>query len=203
MSAGKDRLYERDLKGNSYWEKEFNDGILGIQRFPSRDIFVATRRQLYLLDPVGIVVFSPKIQKVDEIDKDTDPKDIVSIRAAGRARDGHMVYVNQEGECTWLDPEGLVARTFKVGQLGQIGAGLIDILPGQRILLPLSDKVAEFDRDGKLTWHLNIQGASAALRLPNGNTLVASGQRVTEFDRDGQDVWSFQSPGPIRSLRRK
>ncbi|MCI0376382.1 MAG: hypothetical protein L0215_02120 [Gemmataceae bacterium] len=197
------KLYERDLKGNSYWEKEFDDPVIAHERLPHGEIFVATRRQLYLLDAVGIVVFSPKVQKVDKIDEDTDESELVSIRAAGRARDGHMVYLNQDGECTWLDPEGLVARRFKVGEFSQNGAGMIDVLAGQRILLPLADKVAEIDGDGNMAWHVKTQSANAALRLPNGNTLVASGQRVLEVDRDGREVWFFQSPGNAVRLRRK
>src|SRR5262249_44277514 len=119
-------LFERDLKGNSYWEKELYDGILGFERLPGGDIFVATRRQLYVLDPVGIVVFSPKVQKVEKIDDDTDPSELITVRGAGRARDGHMVYIKEGGECVWLDPEGLVTRSFPLGDLGQNGVGLID-----------------------------------------------------------------------------
>ncbi|MCI0641992.1 MAG: hypothetical protein L0Y72_04130 [Gemmataceae bacterium] len=203
LVAEGNRLLERDLKGNSYWEKEFDDGIIGIQRLPRGDIFVATRRQLYLLDPVGIVVFTPKIQKVEKIDEDTDESELVTIRAAGRGRDGFMAYVNQNGECTWLDPDGLVTTIFKVGELSESGAGIFDVLPGQRILLPLPDKVAEIDADGKTVWHVKTPGANAALRLPNGHTLVASGQRVTQVDRDGREMWFFDSPGNAVRLRRK
>jgi hypothetical protein len=82
-------------------------------------------------------------------------------------------------------------------------SSVMDVLPGQRILLPLADTVAEFDGDGKMAWHVMTQGANSALRLPNGNTLVARGQGVSEFDRDGREVWSFQWPCNSVRIRRK
>lgn len=196
------KVSERDLDTNIYWEKECEEAVVACQRLPGGDTFIATGRRLLLVDPVGQTMFSHLENKdVKDIDE-ADPDELIRIIGAGRARDGHMVYVSDKGKCTWLDPEGFEVRTFQVAGVPQ-QIGTIDILPGHRIVLPLADKVAEFDKEGRIVWQA-ARPAVSALRLPNGNTLVASGPRVSEIDRTGLEVWHFNSKAGLASrLRRR
>lgn len=176
------KITERDLRGNILWEQAC-DIPIACQRLPNGHLFLATRRKLSIIDREGKEVLAHLTPSP-------------TVCAAGRARDGHMVYVNSKGACTWLDAAGNEVKSFQVGKIFAM-AGTIDVLPGNRIVLALAreGRVAEFDREGNVVWQAAVQTPTCALRLPNGNTLVASGQRVIELNRAGQEVWSFQVEG--------
>ncbi|MBI3408863.1 MAG: HEAT repeat domain-containing protein [Planctomycetes bacterium] len=199
------KVTERDMKTNIFWEKECEDQIVACQRLPGGDTFIATRRELLLVDPIGKAVFKHKEQKDLDADDEDQAQQLVPIIGAGRARDGQMVFINQNGQCTWLDSEGFKLRSFTASQIAeQQLIGTIEVLPGHRILIPLADRVAEFDRDGRILWQVPFSSPVSALRLPHGNTLIANGQRVLEVDRNGREVWSYQPEGgaPFRLRRR-
>lgn len=72
-----------------------------------------------------------------------------------------------------------------------------------------SNRVAEFDADGKKVWELTneevggiIKDACGVQRLPNGNTIVnsyaagANQIKLFEVTPDKKIVWSFKSPEP-------
>jgi hypothetical protein len=55
-----------------------------------------------------------------------------------------------------------------------------------------SDKVSEYDVDGKEIWSVAVPGPWSASRLKNGNTLVVSNAKfVREVDPSGKTVWEF------------
>jgi outer membrane protein assembly factor BamB len=185
------KISERDLKGNILWQKQC-EVPLACTRLPNGATFVATRRQLLILDKDGKETFTHTVQGSN-------------IYAAARARDGHMVYIDQRGQCTWINAKGNQVKSFPVGQLFTL-AGTIEVLPAHRILVPLlrEGKVVEFDKDGNRVWQATVPTPYSAIRLPNGNTVVANVQRVLELDRDGKAVWSFQpdTGRPFRLRRR-
>lgn len=186
------RVTERDLKGNVHWEKQV-DMPIGCQRLANGNTFIATRRQLLIVEPSGKEVLNYLHQNT-------------SIAAATRLRDGRMVVVSTGGQLTWLDAGGRPARSFQVGAVYTMG-GNIDVLPGDRILVPefRANRVVEYDAEGKPRWQASAQRPTSAVRLPNGNTLVVSmiGQQVVELNRDGREVWKHQTDGrPWRARRR-
>jgi hypothetical protein len=55
-----------------------------------------------------------------------------------------------------------------------------------------SDKVSEYDVEGKEIWSLAVPSPWSASRLKNGNTLVVSNAKfVREVDPGGKTVWEF------------
>jgi outer membrane protein assembly factor BamB len=177
------RVTERDFAGNILWEIPQTMPI-ACERLPGGDTFIATRSQLVIVDPDKKTVFSYFHQNG-------------SISAATRLRDGHIVFVASTGQCHWLDPQGKEIKQFQVGYIYPTG-GSIEVLPNRHVLVPLyrDGKVAEFDADGKMVWHVSISTPVSAARLPNGHTLVVTlVQRVVEIDRQGQSVWNYGVEG--------
>jgi hypothetical protein len=166
---------------------------IGCQRLSDGNTFIATRRQLLVVEPSGKEVLNYVHQNT-------------SIAAATRLRDGRMVVVSTGGQLTWLDAMGKPSRSFQVGAIYTMG-GNIDVLPGDRILVPefRANRVVEYDAEGKPRWQANAVRPTSAVRLPNGNTLVVSmtSQQVVELSRDGREVWKHQTDGrPWRARRR-
>jgi hypothetical protein len=187
------RVTERDTKGEILWEKAV-DLPIACQRLPNGHTFIATRRQLLVVDRNGKEVFTYFHQNT-------------SITAATRLRDGQMVLFTSGGLCQRLDSTGQEVKTFTAGQVYTMG-GNIEVLPGNRILAPLyrENRVVEYDFDGNQVWQAAVNYPTSATRLPNGNTLVVSMTRgqVVEIDREGKEVWSQATPGgrPYRARKR-
>lgn len=186
------RVTERDFQGKILWEKQISMP-LGVQRLPNGHTFIATRRQLLIVDRAGKEVFTYFAPNI-------------SIAAAHWLRDGKIVFVTAAAQLKIIDLSGKEVASFACGQLYTMGAN-IDPLPGGRFLVPLyrENRVVEYDRNGQVKWQAQVQYPTSAVRLPNGNTLVVSltGQRVIEINRDGKEVWSHQCDGrPWRARRR-
>jgi HEAT repeat protein len=60
-----------------------------------------------------------------------------------------------------------------------------------------TNRVAEYDRAGKLLWQINANGPMDAQVLPGGRILVAESgaQRVTERDTKGKITWTHSTDG--------
>jgi len=186
------RVTERDFKGNILWEKQVVMPI-GCQRLSNGDTFIATRRQLLIVDKSGKETF-------------TYNQPNTSISAARRLRDGQFIVVSSGGTLERLDARGRVLKSFSVGPVYTQG-GSIDVLPGGRVLVPQyrDNKVVEYDAEGRKLWEARVSFPTSAVRLPNGNTLVVSmlRQQVIELTRDGQEAWSYRTEGrPWRARRR-
>jgi hypothetical protein len=185
------RVTERDFKGNVIWERQV-DLPIACQPLPNGQTFVATRRQLLVLDRDGKDVF-------------TYHHTATSISAARRQPDGHMLFVSG-ATCVRLDPSGKQVKSFPVGLIYTMG-GNIDVLPGGHVLVPEynQNRVVEYDGEGVLRWSVRVKFPISAVRLPNGNTLVVSmtDRRVLEFDREGREVWSHTSEGRMWRARKR
>ena len=109
-------------------------------------------------------------------------------------------------------PSGEVVHTIRT-DLEELGGKKVDNWPFTAIRLPdgntlvgltHGDKVAEFDKDGKVVWSVSnddlpgkpIHDACGVQRLPDGNTVIAcyaakSGIKIFEVNRAKQIVWSW------------
>jgi len=186
------QVTERDFTGNILWQKQVLMPIR-CQRLRNGDTFIATRRQLLIVDRDGNDKFS-----YDHTN--------TSIMAAERLRDGRIVMVSSGGILEIMDPIGKVQKRFQVDPVYSLGSN-IEALPNGRFLLPLYSKnqVAEYNADGQIVWKASVPSPSSATRLPNGNTLVVSlaQQRVVELNADGVEVWTCGTDGrPWRARRR-
>jgi hypothetical protein len=185
------QVSERDFQGNVVWSRPAPLPI-GCQRLANGNTFIATRRELMVVERGGKVVFTHHPN--------------LSISAARMMRNGHFVLVTTSGQCLILDGQGKQLNSFQAGPVYTMG-GNIEVLANGRILIPeyRLNKVVEYTPDGKIFWQANIRWPTSAVRLTNGNTLVVSmmEQRVVELNRDGQVVWEFRPGGrPWRALRR-
>ena len=187
------RVTERDTKGEILWEKVV-DLPIACQRLANGHTFIATRRQLLVVDRNGKEVFQYFHQNT-------------SITAAHRLRDGQMILFTSGGLCQRLDSTGQEVKTFTAGQIYVMG-GNIDVLPNQRILAPLfrENRVVEYDFEGKIMWQAAVNNPTSATRLVNGNTLVVSmtHAKIIELDPQGKEVWSHATVGgrPYRARKR-
>jgi outer membrane protein assembly factor BamB len=185
------QVSERDFEGKVIWSKMVSLPI-ACQRLPSGNTFVASRRELTVVDRQGKVVFTYQPE--------------VSITAAQMMRNGHMVMITTGGTCIRVDGQGKQVNSFAAGPVYTMG-GNIDVLPNGRVLVPeyRNNKVVEYTPEGKVFWEFAIPLPTSAVRLANGNTLVVSmmDQRVVEVNRQGQTVWEYRTEGrPWRALRR-
>lgn len=189
---GVNRVTERDLKGNVLWQKPLNVP-LSVQRLPNGNAFLVGRGQMVEVDRAGKELFNHNRPNQD-------------IMAGARLRDGHIVFLNYNWEYTRLDAQGKTVKSFRLGPL-PFGSNTIDFLPNDRILVPdaNTNRVVEFDPDGKRVWDIPINQPSALVRLPNGNTLVAcaAGMRIVELNQAGKVVWEHKENfNPWRARRR-
>jgi outer membrane protein assembly factor BamB len=115
-------------------------------------------------------------------------------------RSGQMVLVLSTGVCLRLDSAGVEQKRFQIGS-ATIG-GLEVLADGHLLLTKRSNRVVEFDPDGKLLWQVNLTTPSTATRLPGGNTLIAALQGlVIEVDSAGRTVWEHKISRPWRARR--
>ncbi len=187
------QVTERNLKGEVQWTKAVNGLLLSARRMANGHTFIVMRNSLMEVDKEGKEVL-------------TIPRPSNDIVAAVRMRNGDIAAVTNVGNFIRLNPEGKELKTFQVGQLYTIGAG-IDVQPNGRVLVPLYsiNKVVEYDPEGKQVWEATVTQPTCVARLPNGNVLVSSrnGRAVVELDRTGKEVWKFATDGmPLHSARR-
>jgi hypothetical protein len=186
------RVSERDFKGKILWEKQV-DMPISCQRLANGQTFIATRRQLLIVEPDGKEVFTYFQQNT-------------SITAARRLRNGDMVLVTSGGMLQRLDPKGRVIKTFQVGSVYPLG-GAIDVLANGHVLVPRyrDNRVTEFDGEGKVVWETTVSLPTSVVELPNGHILVVSMalRQVVELTRAGREVWSYKTDGrPWRAWKR-
>ncbi|HEY7326493.1 MAG TPA: HEAT repeat domain-containing protein [Gemmataceae bacterium] len=188
------KISERDFRGNILWTKGVSAQPVNVQRLPNGHTFIATVNQLLEVDRGGKEVYT--IRNVGG-----------GITAAYRARDGRIVCLAQSGsQCIIMDTEGKRLGGFPSNRDGSWTSG-IDLLANGHILItqPNRNKVAEYDRNGKLIVEVNAPMATTATGLPNGHFLVASSghRRAFEVDRTGKVVWEHKSSGSIFRARRR
>jgi outer membrane protein assembly factor BamB len=183
------QVTERDLKGRVLWRMPVVNG-LGCQRLLNGNTFCVARDQLLELDRKGKESFTYRRPAFD-------------IVAARKLASGEIICVLASGTCLRLDATGKELSSFGVGI---IGLGSAEVLSSGRVLIAQTaqNRVAEFDRDGKLIWEASCPAPFSATRAANGHTLVTSQnyQRVSELDPSGKIVWDYRSAGrPIKAWR--
>lgn len=187
------RVTERDFKGTILWQHQtVNSQPVNAQRLPNGNTFIATEEQFLELDRSGKEIFSHHRPNFD-------------ILMASKSRNGHIHCITNRGTYVRLDAAGREVKTFSVGRVNFTSG--FDVLPNGRVLVPQygSNKVIEFDPDGKQVWEASVSMPNSATRLPNGHTLVASNnsQRLVELDRAGKVVWEYKDGNrPWRARRR-
>lgn len=185
------RVTERNLKNDVVWEKKVTWPI-SCQRLPNGHTFIATRNQLLEVDAAG--------------------KDVVTITrpahdllAAQKLSSGEIGCIVNSQRYLRLDSQGKELHHFAVGPVH--GYVQFDALPGGSILVPqhISNKVVEYDAEGKVLWEAPAQFPYSAQRLPTGRTLVSSlnTNQIVEIDRQGRVVWERKlDQAPWRAKRR-
>jgi hypothetical protein len=192
------RVTERDLKGNIVWQKQILEPLMA-QRLPSGATLIANRQQIIEVDREGKAPPATYTRPNGE-----------NIMRAQKLRNGDLALVTMDFNTNAtrfvrVDPKGKETTNFPV-QVSTSG-GRIEVLPNGNVLVPemRMNRVAEYDRDGKVVWSAQIQQPIAAVRLPNGHTLVTSmtENRAVELDRAGQQVWEFRHDSRVsRAWRR-
>jgi HEAT repeat protein len=185
------RVTERNLKNEVLWERQLNNSAVSCQRLPSGNTFMASRSEIVEVDPAGKTVFS-----FNRPDGD--------IMAAQKLRDGQVVFATSSGTCVRLDAGGREVKTFAIGG---VVVGSLEVLPNGRILIPQynTNKVVEYDLEGRAVWEAAATQPIGAARLASGNTLVSShgSMQLLELDRAGKVVWEFRTEGRPGRVRRR
>jgi HEAT repeat protein len=188
------KITERDFKGKVVWSQAVNNLPVNVQRLSNGHTFIATQNQLLEVDRNGKEIYT--INNVPG-----------GITAAYRARDGRIICVaNGGGQCLILDTTGKHLKQFASNRNASWTSG-IDLLSNGHILItqPNRNKVAEYDRDGKLIVEVDAPLATTATGLPNGHFLIASSnsRRAFEVDRNGKVVWEHKAAGNIFRARQR
>jgi HEAT repeat protein len=189
-SGGK--VTERDLKGKILWEKGGLANPINVQRLPNGNTFIATMNMLVEVDRRGKEVFTLN--------------SLGPLTAAGKARNGEIVCLTQNGQCVRLNAKGKQLKSFPSNRDAGWTSG-IDLLANGRILItqPNRNKVAQYDPSGKLILEVDAPAVTTATGLPNGHILAASAGngRVFELDRKGKVVWEHQGSGNAFRARKR
>lgn len=190
------QVTERNFKGETLWTKAITGYPVSAQRLPNGNTLIADRSSVMEVTPAG-----------NEVSKWATPGS--SLIGARRARNGEIVVLDAAGTIYRLDAKGRVVKTARTGVFITASIGShFDLLPNGNVLVPVlnTNKVMEFDGDGKKVWEATSNQPCSCTRLANGNTLVSSrlGRNAVELDRTGKQVWTYNSQaGYILQARRR
>ena len=186
---GKNQVTERDFTGKILWQKQLPSPILS-QRLINGNTFIVTMSQLLEVDRKGAEVFTWNRS---------------SVRAAYKFPSGQIGVVTADQNYRLLDATGKELKTYRIQVSSNNSIGGIDFLRGGGLVVSQTDKVVEYNPDGKMVWQAPAKDANCVTRLPNGNTLVASlsGRYLIELDRGGKEVWRYAGSGGIWLGRRR
>jgi hypothetical protein len=177
------RVTERNSKGKVVWEKRIAEPLMA-QRLANGHTLIATKNTLVEVDRAGKQVFS------------YTPPGGAEIMRARKLPGGDIVMVTQLGvtHLIRIDRFGKMVKSFGV-EVGTSG-GRLDITPAGNILIPemYSNRVAEYDADGKVVRVIIVQQPIACVSLPNGNTIITSmtQKRAVELDKTNKEVWEYR-----------
>ncbi len=185
------RVTERNLRGDVLWTRQTPGSFpLGVQRLPNGHTFIACRNRLLEVDRGG--------RELSAISRPLN--DVVAAR---RLRDGQTVCVTSQRQVLRLDAGGKEVRSFTLPMI--MGNG-VEVLPDGHVLVCIqwTNRVTEYDGEGRGVWDVGVPQPMAACRLPGGNALVAQATaRVIEVDRDGKTVGEIAANLPAYRLRRR
>jgi hypothetical protein len=172
------RVTERNLRGDILWQKQVPNGWpIRVQRLRNGHTFIVCRNRLLEVDRGG--------REVLNINRPAN--DVVMAR---KMRDGQIVCVSTQRACQRLDSSGKEVKSFPLPVVMHNG---VDILPNGHVLMAVTwtNKLQEYDAEGKAVWDVSAPQPLAPCRLPNGNTLVSVQQwptKLVELDPAGKQV---------------
>jgi hypothetical protein len=185
------RVTERDLQGKILWQHPVTENLVGCQRLPNGNTFIATNSQLYEVARDGKVAFRYSGHQS-------------TVYSAVRLRNGNVAYMGSHYKLVELDLQGREVKSFPIDFSG-IGLVKPEPQPGGRFLVGQKNNLIELNDVGKPVWEASVPKISCAMRLPNGNILAASiiDRRLVELDRTGKVIWEERLQGcPMRIRRR-
>ncbi|MFL5240922.1 MAG: HEAT repeat domain-containing protein [Gemmataceae bacterium] len=186
------QVTERTFKGEILWKKDV-PMPLACQRLPNGNTFVACQNQILELDRTGKEVVSI-------------PRPSHDVMSAQKLRNGQIVLLTNNGSLTRLDATGKETSSVPLHAM-QILGGSIDVLPNGHVLVPQyrTNKIVEYDAEGKVAWEAAVSRPVSAYRLPNGHTLVGTmnpGQ-VLDLDHTGKTISEKKIEGRLMKARRR
>ena len=171
------RVTERDRSGKILWEKAVATPMQ-CRRLRNGHTFIANRNTVWEFDAHGKEVFQH--QRLNEAILDAQP-----------LRDGHSACMTYQGNYYRLDRTGKEVKHFRFPFNPALGLNGGAVLHGDHVLVSVyaTNKITEYDADGKTVWEATVAQPGTPTRLPNGNTLVVSANaRIVELDRAGKVV---------------
>jgi HEAT repeat protein len=187
------QISERTFKGEILWKKDV-PMPLACQRLPNGNTFIACQNQILELDKTGKEVV-------------TIPRPSHDVMSAQKLRNGQIVALTNNGTLIKMDATGKELKSQTLHAM-QILGGSIDVLPNGHVLIPQyrTNKIVEYDSEGKVAWEAPVSRPISAYRLPNGQTLVGTlypGQ-ILELDRSGKQISDKKiEGGRIMKVRRR
>jgi HEAT repeat protein len=184
------RVTERDFQGKVLWEYKTASPV-NCQRLANGNTFVVC---------AGFVV---------EVRRDKTEVlkiNVNGIMAGGKAANGQAVVLTSAGKCIRYNGRGQELKSFSIG--GPMNnCGGMEVLPHGHVLVASyhSNKVVEYDSDGKAVWTHAIPEPGFASRLGSGNTLITSqgSKYAVEVTRAGKVVWEYRPGQAIWQARRR
>ncbi|HWG44372.1 MAG TPA: HEAT repeat domain-containing protein [Gemmataceae bacterium] len=173
------RVTERNLRGEIVWQKQVaGSNPVGVQRLRNGHTFIACQNKLIEVDRGGREVFSI-----------TRPMN--DVVAARKTRAGQIVLVSTNRVCVRLDTAGKELKSFPIQMVWQMSG--VDIRPNGHVIVPSlwTNRVYEYDAEGKSVWEAGAMQPLSVCRLRNGNTLICPQQwpaKVIEVDSAGKQV---------------
>jgi HEAT repeat protein len=184
------RVTERDFRGKILWEYKIPSPV-NCQRLPNGNTFISST--LYVVE-------------VDRAKKEVLKINASHIMAAGKSPEGQIVILTSAGRCIRYDAQGKELKSFSIGGPMNNSGGL-EVLPHGRVIVSSyhTNKVVEYDGDGKAVWTHAIPQPGFAARLANGNTLITSqgAMYAVEVTRTGKVVWEYRPGQAIWRARRR
>lgn len=188
------RVTERTSKGHVVWEVKA-DEPLAAQRLPNGHTLIATKAGLSEVNRDGREVFQYAAPAG------------TAIMRARKLPGGDVLMITQVGGGTLfvrLDAYGQEVKRFGV-DVGTSG-GRLDVTKSGNVLVPemYSNRVVEYDVNGKVVRAFNIEQPIACVALPNGNVVVTSmtQNRAVELDRSNKEVWQYRRDTKVtRAIR--
>jgi HEAT repeat protein len=178
---------ERTFKGEMIWSKQVPNYPAGACRLANGHTLINARNQLIEVDRKG-----------NDVSTRNTGTFLIGV---GRTRNGNTVMFDHGGNCIHLDSAGKEVKRFQVvgGAYSTIGTH-VDVLANGNVVIPQynTNKVLEYDANGRKVWEVSVAQPTSVRRLRNGNTLVSSRytRTVKELDRSGKTVWQYQLTNP-------
>jgi len=157
---------------------------LTAQRLANGNTFLANKDRVAEVDRAGKVVFTYV------------PPGGAHVMRARKLPGGDVLLVTTLGVTHFhrIDRFGRPVRSFPVEV--DTSGGRLDVTPSGNVLIPEmnNNRVAEYDRQGRLVRQIRVAQPIACTALPNGHVIVTlmNENRAVELNRAGKQVWEYR-----------